>query len=209
MGIEAISTVYSYGGGKILNQTFNAISMLFNSGVVSTLLDISLIMGFIWVGIKMGLKNDAYKETLRWLFCYLFVVIFLVHPASVFRTSGMTMHVRDVVTGKAYKIDHVPPGLVIPASLLSSIGFSMTKSFETVFSTVDDNYMPYHQYGMMFGARVISEMRNMTIQDGVFMENIFNKSFVKISYAIVVYFINRFIAFFFYFNRVGNALCIT
>ena len=177
MGIEAISTVYCYGGGIVLNHTFNAIAMLFNSGVVSTLLDMSLIIGFVWVGIKMSFKNDAYKETLKWLFCYLFVMIFLVHPASLFGKNGMTIHVRDVATGKAYKIGNVPPGLVLPASLVSSIGFSMTKSFETVFSAIDDNYMPYHQYGMMFGARVVSEMKNMTIQDGVFAENMSN--FIK------------------------------
>ncbi|MDJ1305536.1 MAG: conjugal transfer protein TraG N-terminal domain-containing protein [Candidatus Midichloria sp.] len=98
----------------------------------------------------------------------------------------VTIHIRDVVTNKAYKVDNLPPGLVTPAAFISGFGFTITKAFETVFSEVDSNYLPYHKYGTMFGAQVMSEFRNFTIQDPVFAENM--ESYISncVAYGVMI-----------------------
>ena len=79
------------------------------------------------------------------------------------------MHIRDVITKETFNVQGLPPGLVVPAGVISGIGHGMTEAFESVFSSVND--LPYQKYGTVFGAQVASELRNFKIQDPVFREN--------------------------------------
>ncbi len=81
------------------------------------------------------------------------------------------MHIRDVVTGKADKIDNLPPGLVAPAGIISGMGYSVTKLFETLFATPMPEHLPYHKYGTTFESQVRSDLQKMTIQDPILKEN--------------------------------------
>lgn len=84
------------------------------------------------------------------------------------------MHIKDVVTKRPIQpVNNLPPALVIPASIISGLGYNITKAFETVFNSPSGaiNYLEYHKYGTMFGAQVISELRNFKIQNPVFREN--------------------------------------
>jgi len=184
--MSVISTVYTYGAGKVLFYIFNAIAMLFNGSFMSSLMNLMLMMALLWAGIKSGINRDSHKEYVKWFMSYLFILLVLIQPPNLFKNGGMTIHIRDIVTNKAFKVDNLPPGLVIPISIISGLGYSTTQSFETVFSTVDNNYLPYHKYGTMFGAQVISEFRNFTIQDPVFAENM--ESYISncIAYDVMI-----------------------
>lgn len=163
-----IFTVYSYGGGEAVYHIFNSVAMLFKNGFVKGTMEIGLALGIMWTGLKSGIERDHYKQYVRLFMTYIFVAVALI-PSG----GGMTMHVRDVITKSGKSIDNLPPGLVIPASLISGLGFAVTKSFESVFQEKGDgNYLPYHRYGTMFGAQVMSELENFRIQDPVFRENI-------------------------------------
>jgi conjugal transfer mating pair stabilization protein TraG len=171
---DGLFTVYSYGGAETLSYIFNSIKMVFNSGLSDKLFQIMTMMGLIWAGLKTSISNDKVIPYAKWFGGYLLVILVLIQPTSVFKgnTGRMTIHIRDVITLKGYSIDSLPPGLVIPASIISQIGFSITRVFEAAFTQADSNYLPYNEYGTMFGAEVLSELRNYKIQDPVFRENI-------------------------------------
>lgn len=170
--MSELSTIYSYGAGEVLYYIFNAIAMLFNSGFMVSLLNFTFFLALLWAGINAGIKRESNKEYIKWFLSYLFVSLVLIQPANLFPNKGMIIHIRDIVTNKAYKVDHIPPGLGISASLINSIGFVLTKNFETIFSLVDHNYLEYHKYGSMFAAHIISEVKNFKIQNPLFKENI-------------------------------------
>ena len=167
-------TVYTYGAGKVLENTFNAIAAMYTGGFMAQFFNLSLMFGLMWAGIKAGITRDSTTHFAKWFAGYLFVILVLLQPINMFKNKGMTIHIRDVITGKPYKVDHLPPGLVIPAGIISGVGFEVTKLFETLFSSPKamPEYLPYHKYGTVFGAQVASEMRNVTIQDPLFKENL-------------------------------------
>ena len=164
-------TVYTYGAGEVLENCFNAISAMYTGGYMGRLFNISLMFGLMWAGLKAGVTRDNQAHYIKWFMGYVFVILVLLQPIDIFKNKGMTMHIRDVVTNKAYKVDHLPPGLVVPAGVISGIGYTSTKVFETLFSQPTGDYLPYHRYGTVFGAQVMSELRKITIQDPLFKEN--------------------------------------
>ena len=75
------------------------------------------------------------------------------------------------------EVDHLPPGLVAPAGIISGMGYSMTKLFETLFASPMPGYLPYYKYGTTFASQVRADMRDMRIQDPVVAENM--ESFIN------------------------------
>ena len=172
MSEHAFSTVYSYGGGEALQHIFNALAMFFNNDVFESFVTIAIVLSFLFMVVHLLLEHKNPRIYLGWFIRYLVIFAVILQPKSIVPNGLGTMHIRDVITNKAYKVDNLPPGLVIPAALFSSIGYDLTRVFETVFSMPDTNYLPYHKYGTMFGAFIMSEMRNFRIQDPIFRENI-------------------------------------
>lgn len=171
--MNELSTVYSYGGGEVLFQIFNAIAMLFNGGFVKSIFEFITALALIWSGFKSMSIKDAPHIYTKLFASTVLVWLLIIQPIG----SGVTLHIRDVVTKRPIQpVNNLPPALVIPASVISGLGYNLTKSFEMVFSSPSGamNYLEYHKYGTMFGAQVISELRNFKIQNPVFRENMEN-----------------------------------
>ena len=165
-------TIYTYGAGEVLWNSFNAIAVMYRDGYIEKFFTISLMIGLMWAAIKSVINRDPVGHYIKWFMGYLFVLLVLLQPVNLFQNEGMTIYIRDVITNKAKKVDHLPPGLVIPAGLICGVGYSTTKLFETLFSAPTPEYLPYHKYGTVFGAQVMGELKNIKIQDPVFRENL-------------------------------------
>ena len=167
-----ITTVYTYGGGKVLDNIYNAIAVIYQDGYMESFLQIAIMLGLALAGIKAAVTREGSGHMYKWFGGYLFVILVLLQPVSMFGKKGMTMYWRDVVTGEAGKVDHLPPGFVVPAGVISGIGYSMAKLFETLFSKPMPEYLPYSKYGTTFASQVRADLRDMRIQDPVFAENL-------------------------------------
>jgi len=170
-------TIYTYGGGEVVHNIFNAIASIYQEGYMEQLFQISIMLGLAIAGIKAGITQKHGANYAKWLGGYLFVILILMQPVTIFGNKGMTIYWRDVVTGRADKVDHLPPGLVIPAGVISGMGYSVTKLFETLFSSPMPEYLPYHKYGTTFASQVRADLRDMSIQDPIFRENL--ESFIS------------------------------
>jgi conjugal transfer mating pair stabilization protein TraG len=156
-----LNTVYSYGGGEALVVIFNAIAMLFSNGVSKSIITLMTTVALTWAGVVSAIQGH-FKPQVHWVIRYTIVIGLLITPQS-------SIWVRDIINMKAKKIDNIPIGLALPAGIISGVGYAITTAFESVFNTVD--YLPYHKYGTVFGAQMMSEARNFKIQDPVFREN--------------------------------------
>ena len=164
--------VYTYGGGEVIENIFNAIAVIYKDGYMEEFFQLSIMLGLAVAGIKAGVTRDHTKYYGKWLAGYLLVIMVLMQPISIFGHKGMTIYFRDVVTGRAGKVDHLPPGLVVPAGIISGMGYSITKLFETLFSSPMPEYLPYYKYGTVFAAQVRSDLKEVKIQDPIFRENL-------------------------------------
>jgi conjugal transfer mating pair stabilization protein TraG len=165
-------TIYTYGGGEVVHNIFNAIAVIYQDGYMEELFQISIMLGLAIAGIKAGITQKHGANYAKWLGGYLFVILILMQPVTIFGNKGMTIYWRDVVTGRADKVDHLPPGLVVPAGIISGLGYSVTKLFETLFSSPMPEYLPYHKYGTTFASQVRADLKDMRIQDPILRENL-------------------------------------
>lgn len=154
--------VYSYGGGEALFKVLTGVRMVFENGLTQDILYLMTFIGLAWAAFQAAQQN-SWTPKLSWLTKYTIIT-------SLFITPTATLWVSDTVTGYRHKVDGLPIGLVLPASVFSGIGFGITQLFDQAFDSVGSN-ISYHKYGQSFGAALISQTRNFKIQDSVFREN--------------------------------------
>lgn len=154
--------VYSYGGGEALFKVLTGVKMIFEHGATKSLLYLMTFIGLSWAAFQ-GAQQNSWMPKLSWLAKYTLIT-------SLFITPTATLWVTDVVYKVREKVDGLPIGLVLPASIFSGIGYGITELFDQAFNEVTNN-IPYSKYGQSFGAALISQSRNFKIQDAGFREN--------------------------------------
>lgn len=153
--------IYTYGGGEALTTVLNGVAMLFNSNVAIQIISLMTVVAISWAAI-LGIIQQSFLPKINWMMKYALITTLLINPKG-------TIWVTDTVTGARNKVDNLPIGLILPASLISTMGYGITTSFEQAFNTVDN--IAYSKYGTAFAASLISQSRNYKIQDSVFREN--------------------------------------
>jgi hypothetical protein len=85
------------------------------------------------------------------------------------------MLVIDRISGKKEIVSGLPYAFVLPVGILEAMGAGITSLFEQAFSTVSS--MPYKDYGLIFGQRLVQESRNWRIGNPEFAKNM--NTFIK------------------------------
>ena len=137
-------TIYSLGDLSVFRSALNAVAMLFNPANPDAGLWVSAGNSFgvgtgVYLGMLVALLVALYQAAmsgrvdLKPVLMPLMVYTLMVVPKA-------DVQIEDVYEGKVAKVDNVPIGIAIPGSVISSIAWQVTQSFETVFSTVDGSY---------------------------------------------------------------------
>jgi conjugal transfer mating pair stabilization protein TraG len=132
------------------------------------LVKLASLVGLIYIvgkNIYEGRDASSIKTQFTWVFKYIVMTGALMLPAG-------TVVIKDVVTHVERKVDNLPVGLTLFAGIFNSFGHAITTNFEKNFTPV--NYLPYHQYGLVFGSQMVAETRNLKIEDPIFWENMYN-----------------------------------
>ncbi|MEY3106588.1 MAG: hypothetical protein RIT35_754, partial [Pseudomonadota bacterium] len=158
---EMKDTIFTYGGGSALEMVLNGVAMIMNNGLGNTIVSFMTVVAICWAAIQ-GIMQQSFLPKINWLVKYTLITTLLITPKS-------SVWIYDSVYQTRHKVDNLPIGLVIPATLFSTLGFGVTKTFEQAFATVDD--ISYSKYGTSFGAGMIANARNYRIQDADFREN--------------------------------------
>ena len=162
-------TVYTFGGGEILNGVFNAIAMSLNGhdgSLFEPLKRLGLILGAFWAALY-ALYGDQIKVFTHWIV-----------PMTVFMNllfvPTVTVWILDPVHHYHQKVDNVPYGLAALAGHVSTFGYHITGKIESFFSLPDD--LRYQKSGFLFASDIIQKAKTFHITNTDLAENM--KSFV-------------------------------
>ncbi|WP_272570331.1 conjugal transfer protein TraG N-terminal domain-containing protein [Providencia sp. PROV255] len=119
--------VYTVGDIEFMHNVFNAIAMLMNSGMFSDLFRIAALLGVIGIVISSAISAGKTISFQNMAVCIVMYMVFFQVSARV--------NIEDVTSGRFRAVDNVPAGLAASASIISTVGYSITEKMEQAFST--------------------------------------------------------------------------
>ena len=120
-------SIYSIGDSYFLAKIFNAVAMIFNSHIPDALAAIALTLGIFYQAFR-GISQSiglSFSQIFAVLIIYL---CFFIPKAQV--------QIIDVYTDKVRVVENVPLGSAAAGSIISTIGFKVSNSFNKAFGEV-------------------------------------------------------------------------
>ena len=159
---------YSYSDAETMTQVFNAIAALTASSDYLDLIKVVLLIGGL-VAVMTTISTNRFIGA-NW-----FIVAVLVYLGLLVPKVDVIINDRTGIQSPAV-VSNVPIGSAFFGAVTSKIGDYLTTSAEATFSLPSD--MRYSENGMLFGHRVIQQLRETNIRDKTlkddlhsFMEN--------------------------------------
>jgi len=171
-------TIHTYGYYDAIYYVLNGIAMLRNSDFYSTLLQTVTVL----VGCYYGIRA-AYSSSYSTIRQYVLKALGMLALLNGLLMPTTEMLIRDHVGKKIGKVDNIPLAFALPVGVLEEFGHLLTVGFEQVYAPIESAVNPaqpvfsYYNYGMLFGARLKKELRQVRIKDPEFVENM--RSFIK------------------------------
>ncbi|MEI9697906.1 MULTISPECIES: conjugal transfer protein TraG N-terminal domain-containing protein [Morganellaceae] len=119
--------IYTVGDIEFMYNVFNAVAMLMNSGMFSDLFRIGALLGVIGIVISSAISAGKTISFQNMAVCIVMYMVFFQVSARV--------NIEDVTSGRFRAVDNVPAGLAASASIISTVGYSITEKMEQAFST--------------------------------------------------------------------------
>ncbi|MGF7244108.1 conjugal transfer mating pair stabilization protein TraG [Pseudomonas oryzihabitans] len=119
-------SIYSIGSATYLESILNAVAMISGSGSIESLAKVGLLIGTLFLGFQAVFKNQAIP--------FQQVGVALILYMALYGPTGRAV-VEDVYDGTVVVVDNVPIGPLFVGSVVSNIGYKLTKEMEQAFST--------------------------------------------------------------------------
>lgn len=151
--------VFTIGNAYFLDKIFNAIRLIFSSGLTGVL-KVAVTISIGLLAIK-AITTSNFKETIKW------VAGVIILTALFLNTKGKVV-IHDQLPDSqgrvqaAYIVEDVPWGLAWIAHATSNVGQVMMKKFESAFSGVTNN-QTYSKYGVLFGSKIVEDASRIRI----------------------------------------------
>lgn len=164
--------IFAYHNSEALAGIFNAIAAIMASGTYLSAVAAVAFCGFVASMVAYMFQPDKLQG---WKWIGTVVLIY-----GVLFVPRVTVAVVDKTGGTPNRIiANVPFGMAALGGLTSSIGNSVTELFETAFQTLPGAAslppeLAYQQNGLMFGSRLIQEVRRTSIPDPAVRTDILN-----------------------------------
>lgn len=119
-------SIYSVGSATYLESILNAVAMISGSGSIESLAKVGLLIGTLFLGFQAVFKNQAIP--------FQQVGVALILYMALYGPTGRAV-VEDVYDGTVVVVDNVPIGPLFVGSVVSNIGYKLTREMEQAFST--------------------------------------------------------------------------
>jgi len=162
--------VHTYGHYEAMFYVLNGIKMIMNSGFMDSMIKLMALVttGYYSIrGIAAAAQGGTGHYFLKTTGMLILITSLLIPKAD--------MLVVDRISGKKEIVSGLPYAFVLPVGILEATGAGITSLFEQAFSTVSS--MPYKDYGLIFGQRLVQESRNWRIGNPEFARNM--NTFIK------------------------------
>ena len=158
-----MDTIYTIGGGAILEYIFNAVAILCSGSIIAQAAKITASVGIMWILIANMIDTDWVKNS-KW-----FVVMAVSY--NILMIPKTDISIRDQMEPMVPRhVDNVPFVLGRLVSLTSTMGNINTEGFEAVFSLPDD--VSYSKNGFLMGSELMDYMGRITINDLTLKRNV-------------------------------------
>ncbi|SAQ55336.1 conjugal transfer mating-pair stabilization protein TraG [Klebsiella oxytoca] len=147
--------IYTIAGGDWLRGNLNAIASFMNTGTWSSIEKMCIAFSVLIVAVSWVKKHNI-MDLVGWVFS-----LTLVSMLVVVRTPVQIIDYSNVA--QVYKVDNVPVGLAIPASLTTRVGNALVQSYEMIFSLPDS--VTYSKTGMLFGGNLVAKSTDFVSQN--------------------------------------------
>ena len=117
--------IHTIGDGAFIQEVLGAVASIFQHNTFPALLGIGLMIGFLVVGFRAIITQ---KLELQYLL--ISIILFFI----MFDSNDTEVWIHDDLSGYSDKVDNIPTGIAMTASILSTAGVKLTEIFETAFS---------------------------------------------------------------------------
>ncbi|WP_341751203.1 conjugal transfer protein TraG N-terminal domain-containing protein [Candidatus Tisiphia endosymbiont of Piscicola geometra] len=175
--MELNLTIHTYGYYDALYYVLNGLAMLRNSEFYTDLVNSLCIITGCYYAVKMSYSNNS----MVWR-AYVLKVLGMIVLINALLLPKTEMIIKDHVSKIIGKVDNIPIAFALPVGILEEFGHLVTIGFEQVYAPIEalvstSPIFSYYNYGMLFGARLKKELRQVRIKDPEFVENM--RSFIK------------------------------
>ena len=147
--------IYTIAGGDWLRGNLNAIAAFMGTATWSSIEKMCIAFSVLIVAVSWVKKHNI-MDLVGWVFS-----LTLVSMLVVVRTPVQIIDYSNVA--QVYKVDNVPVGLAIPASLTTRVGNALVQSYEMIFSLPDS--VSYSKTGMLFGGNLVAKSTDFVSQN--------------------------------------------
>ncbi|WP_406909079.1 conjugal transfer mating-pair stabilization protein TraG [Klebsiella oxytoca] len=147
--------IYTIAGGDWLRGTLNAIAAFMGTATWSSIEKMCIAFSVLIVAVSWVKKHNI-MDLVGWVFS-----LTLVSMLVIVRTPVQIIDYSNVA--QVYKVDNVPVGLAIPASLTTRVGNALVQSYEMIFSLPDS--VTYSKTGMLFGGNLVAKSTDFVSQN--------------------------------------------
>ncbi|WP_371253287.1 conjugal transfer protein TraG [Orientia tsutsugamushi] len=164
--------IYTFGGGDLLWHVFNGIGRVFasNSEYFTPVGHLALTIGGIWAATRAIFRGNIGIFAMEWFFPSIFIFTLLFAPKA-------TVWLKDEVSMSApVKVDNIPIGIAMFASLSSQTSYFVSKMLENHLLPAYEG-LSSRKTGIMFGAKAVAKIRDVQIHDPVTLTN--TKEFLR------------------------------
>ena len=131
-----IDSIHSIGDARFLYTVLNGLVMIVNDPEFLMTIKIGFTIGAFYLALQglMAGKFPAFQHLLLSLLIY--SALFGL-PTAGNNYKGIDVDIYDVYTDTNRKVDNVPFGIALTASMLSTLTWKLTETFEQAFHTTD------------------------------------------------------------------------
>ena len=150
-------TIHVLSNGELFQTVLNAMASFVTLDSFEGLIKITTLVGIIMATVGYFKTRDP-MAFVRW-----FLVYMLAFNIALLPKTDVLIHDLSEQTDVDFKVDNVPVVFALSASLMTTIGYGLAQTFDSLFSMPDD--FQYHQTGVLFGSKMIQASKDFRILD--------------------------------------------
>ena len=150
-----MTEIYVTAGSEWLAQNLNAVAAFMQTDTWDWIRNFAVAVSVLVLAVRYTARRDL-MDILGWVFVLVF--------SSALLTKAQPVQIIDLSNQRSIqRVANVPLGIVLPATIITRIGYAMVLSYEMVFSQPDA--VTYSKTGMLFGSSLVSRSTDFTAQN--------------------------------------------
>ncbi|HBH6890258.1 conjugal transfer mating-pair stabilization protein TraG [Serratia bockelmannii] len=150
-----MTEIYVISGSEWLAQNLNAVAAFMQTDTWDWIRNFAVVISVLVLAMRYTARRDL-MDILGWVFVLVF--------SSALLTKAQPVQIIDLSNQRSIqRVDNVPLGIVLPATIITRIGYAMVLGYEMVFSQPDA--VTYSKTGMLFGSSLVSRSTDFTAQN--------------------------------------------